>query len=457
MIVSISTLILLMALTCVDLWLFRSFVHPSVLFTAPFVVSVACGLMNYSAWEYDLHLTTAALLVSAAAVFTGAGFLAKGLTRARSLSGAMADGEGAARESCVRVPVAVAVLGLAFTVLVYAETYAHISKLVWQSGVEASGTGVLSAYDQLSKFGNVDVSIRGMAGHLFTAGSALSYVWLYLFVRNACARYWRGIVLIGANALLAAGLSLLGGGRAGLIQWTVAAFCLAMLMRPGGDGALPRKTLLRIALGLVVCLAAAIVLFRPFLALLGRTPGDQDIFAYISMYLGAPVKNLDMYLSGTLPNPITVAPRRWGDQSFALLYQSLAHWFGGESAIDWNSWQPYQQINGSSLGNVYTVFGPMTFDWGIVGSLIGIVVIALLVTVLYQLAHRSSQHKTLDIDVITMTYAYAAYGIAFCFYHNFIFTMTINTGFARYLMVWIACALAPMLFGRVKALLRGDL
>lgn len=455
MIISVSTFILLGAIVCVDLWLFRSLVHPAVIFTAPLAVSVACGLMNYSAWEYDLHLTTAGLLVVSAAIFTGIGFLLGRPVSGRYLPGFSDRGNDARSVRCVHVPAAVAVLGLVFTALVYAALYARISELVRQSGVEANGVGVLNSYDQLSKFGNVDVSVRGMVGHLFTVGTALSYVWLYLFVRNAYARYRRSLVLIGVNALFAAGLPLLSGGRAGLIRWAVAAFCLAMLMHPRGDGGLPRKSLLRVVLIIAACLAAAIVLFRPFLALLGRTSGNQDTFAYISMYLGAPVKNLDMYLSGTLPNPITVGSRRWGDQSFALLYQSLAHWLGGESAIDWNSWQPFQMINGNSLGNVYTVFGPMVFDWGVAGSLVGIAIIALLTTALYRLARRSLQIGTSVISIAAMTYAYAAYGLAFCFYHNFIFTSIMNTGFVRYLIVWVACAFALPLCRRVRVFLRG--
>lgn len=446
---SLGVLFALCLIVCIDYRVFHSFVHPSILFTAPFIVSLVCGLMNYESWEFDLHGTTALLLILSSALFFLVGLL---LRRVAACRGVLVERRSSITRnneaSAVYLPIPLLLLGLAFTVLVYVAVYSEISNLVLENGIQASGAELFSAYDQLSKFGNVDMSIRGIAGQLNTIGMALSYVWLYLFIRNLYARCGRGLPLIGLNMMLAAGIPLLSGARAGLIQWLVAAFCMANMLYPFGDSSLSKKAVVRTLGFLAGALLAALVLFKPFLILLGRDSGNQDLFSYLSMYLGAPIKNLDMYLSGSLPNPITVTPRRWGDQSFAVLYQSLAHWFGGESATNWNAWQPFQEINGHSLGNVYTVFGPMVFDWGIVGSIIAIGVIALLTTGLYHLMHYVAENRLFQIDPVVISYAYVAYGLVFCFFHNFIFTTIVSSGFVRHVLVWLAVALAVTLYRR---------
>lgn len=57
--------------------------------------------------------------------------------------------------------------------------------------------------------------------------------------------------------------------------------------------------------------------FKPLLSLMGRKAGDSTMYEYLSIYIGAPIKNLDAYLTNSMSPSLAVKSTQWGDMTLA--------------------------------------------------------------------------------------------------------------------------------------------
>lgn len=164
----------------------------------------------------------------------------------------------------------------------------------------------------------------------------------------------------------------------------------------------------------------AIVAFR--YSALGRN--DAFSFAeYISIYCGAEILNLDVYLNsmgeyGTTP---------FGRETFATSYDYFMPKIMGD---EWGPREyPYLTYNEFWTGNVYTVFRPLIQDFGIAGSFIMVVLMALFSQILYEKAVGSSGR--LLTPFLLLVYGFAAMGLVTCFFSGKFFDEFFTFGVMR--------------------------
>ena len=50
---------------------------------------------------------------------------------------------------------------------------------------------------------------------------------------------------------------------------------------------------------------------------MGRKAGDSTMYEYLSIYIGAPIKNLDAYLTNSMSPSLAVKSTQWGDMTLA--------------------------------------------------------------------------------------------------------------------------------------------
>lgn len=170
-------------------------------------------------------------------------------------------------------------------------------------------------------------------------------------------------------------MTLISGGRNSLIQLGVAALTYWALFRRQNNRWKGMRLGFRTVLKFVAIALVGLASFKPLLSLMGRKAGDSTMYEYLSIYIGAPIKNLDAYLTNSMSPSLAVKSTQWGDMTLASTRASFPQIFG-KTVLDWMQWQPFQRYGERSLGNVFTTYYAFIFDWGIAGAMLAIVLIA---------------------------------------------------------------------------------
>lgn len=164
-------------------------------------------------------------------------------------------------------------------------------------------------------------------------------------------------------------------------------------------------------------------------AVLGRNVDSFDPFEYISVYVGAEIKNLDVFIQNSA---FPIKTGIWGKETFQSLVQPLGKLFGW-GIPSYKLDLPFQSVNGHTLGNVYTTFYPWLYDFGYMGVGLMVALMATLTQSLYSVCRNASIKGT---SLSIMVYGYFSSFIALAFFSNKFFE-NINVDLLFYVFFWI--------------------
>ena len=170
---------------------------------------------------------------------------------------------------------------------------------------------------------------------------------------------------------------------------------------------------------------------------MGRKTDATSTYEYLSIYIGASLKNLDAFLTNSMNPALAVGPTQWGDMTLASTRASFPQLFG-KTTIDWMRWQPFQRYNGEELGNVFTTYYAFIFDWGFIGAMVAIVLIAALSQLCYENVVYALQYGTSGVPLSMMLYGAIGYCCAFSFFSNRWFSTMFNQIMLKDIVIWIA-------------------
>lgn len=178
--------------------------------------------------------------------------------------------------------------------------------------------------------------------------------------------------------------------------------------------------------------------------LLGRTtnivPSD-----YVAAYIGAEIKNLDIFLSNT---KVPVNSGTWGSHVFQAFQKTLSKYFGfsiRRSSVSFG----FNRVNGHFLGNVYTIFFDLLYDFGYVGNFLIIIILAFLNQKIFDCAEKKAIKKSIPITIILYGYMFPL--ILFSFFSWWFGNSVISTGFVYIVFYW---EILNIFFFRIKPLQR---
>lgn len=156
--------------------------------------------------------------------------------------------------------------------------------------------------------------------------------------------------------------------------------------------------------------------------LLGRHTDDRSSSDLIAEYIGAEIKNMDLFVQGLSPN---TPSHNFLGYTLSGIYQELEI----NNPASYN----YNFVGTHSLGNVYTLFYPYYQDFGVVGCLILPVIMAIVCMVFYNWAVVSLRKKSL-FPLGMMYYSVLSYGITMAFFDAYL----LKSVFCIYfLKIWI--------------------
>lgn len=431
-------LVLLLFLTLLLMVYGGDFAEPSVLFVLGFALSVFNGLTNYKAWNFNLSLQTCLVVMVGAIVFMMVAYGVKALFRTIVVGNVSLRKYKEPRN--ITLPLWVYIAGLIFTCLSFVVVSRSIIALTLPYGGDGSLNKAIGLYDHLNKFSTEGVSISGIASLLYLATNAIAYVWLFLAMRSFVVRTLKKDYLALVNTLAVIPMTLMSGGRNSLIQLGIAAFAYWMLFRRQNNHWRGVRLRFHTVAFFMVIVLAGLALFKPLLSLMGRDPGESTIYEYLSIYIGAPMKNLDAFLTGSMNPALAVKSLKWGDMTLASTFASFPQIFG-HTVIDWLSWQPFQRYGNVDLGNVFTTYYAFIFDWGIAGAMLAIAFIAALSQLCYESAVYALQYGTDGIPLSMMLYGAISYCCAFSFFSNRWMSTMLNQIMLKNIIIWIALIL----------------
>ena len=146
--------------------------------------------------------------------------------------------------------------------------------------------------------------------------------------------------------------------------------------------------------------------------LLGRNVSKKP-FEYVSIYCGAQVKNLDIFLQ----NKDSISKNNiWGSQTFIYLVKSYGEKIGFKGYEPYKLDLPFQKVGDNDLGNVYTTFYPYIYDFGYVGEFI----LVLIMSIISHLVYESIKIRKVDknYNVLILSYGIIVSSLALSFFSN---------------------------------------
>lgn len=206
----------------------------------------------------------------------------------------------------------------------------------------------------------------------------------------------RKCTYIGVMVLTLA-VSLLSSGRAsaiGNIIGCIALFHFVRIQKLGKYKTYSLSFILKIFAAVVL----SAVLFYMAKELVGRV-SDDSFLDYIAHYFGTSIINLDLFLK----NP-PASSSIWGKETFYSINNILRR-FELLDIPHYLIHREFRILHGVSMGNVYTLFRGLLYDFGTLGALAFYVLQCFVVSILYEVTKRKKA-STWILCLANMYYAF---------------------------------------------------
>lgn len=226
------------------------------------------------------------------------------------------------------------------------------------------------------------------------------------------------IYILFAGTLI---ISLMQGTRTTMFMGIISGVVMLFLLKGRMQGWKPNINF-KIVSKLVVFVIFLGVLLNVSLSFTGRDTGEYTIIQTISAYLGAPIKNLDSFLNDNIYNTHKVFGIATLSQTYDKIF-NLTH----NPVFEVPELYTYRWIGTEGLGNVYTVFMPFYYDFGIIGTWLMTFILGCVCQKIYNNLKNNYKSRKYNKDIIV--FSYIAFAIAFSFFSNKLFELVISIAF----------------------------
>ena len=254
--------------------------------------------------------------------------------------------------------------------------------------------GLLGGKDLASQIGSyrfssiqetdIDTSVSRLSSYGYLILTGLAYYYMYVFLNNIfCENAKIRNELINLVPIIEFILcSLLTGGRNPIIRILIGGFALWLLYYDWKNinrNGIDIKLLSKLIIGVI----AGLLLFSQLSFVIGRGFIGTTLFDYISKYIGAPVKLLDLFLD----NP-PAKSKIFGSETFINLLKDIAEFSNNTEYKSLTMNKEWRTWRGFNLGNVYTAFRAYIYDFGYFGMTFLVSLLAIIYCIYHELLWR---------------------------------------------------------------------
>ena len=187
---------------------------------------------------------------------------------------------------------------------------------------------------------------------------------------------------------------------------------------------------------LILFFAVAMLIFFNFqniTVLLGQIQAQDIKFEdYISIYIGAQVKNIDI----AIQNREIATSKVFAQETARSCVQIVAKIIGNPKWTNYRLHLPMRYYNGVSLGNVCTTFYPFLEDFGYAGVFTMPALMGVISEIVYKKAKYAN--RKCPVNIWNMIWGIMFYTLLFSFFSNKFYEMFFSTSFVKYIIcMWI--------------------
>lgn len=419
---TILLLIFFISICLFDYFFFKkSIISTPFIFSFPFILALCDGLIYYKQWQFNLSSKTVLLIIFGTISVTIGSALVFFNQRVEKKDSVY-----------LKRFVFKKSVYIFFSILVFLSTIITVffeKKLVASYGYPSGNLSeIIGSYNEMSKFGATDISLQGIGAYAYEITFSVGLLFAYLlareiaimhldFSRECCFVYILSIFCV-----------LTVGSRSVSITLVLAfVFILLFFLQYTGQfrgiGSVKVKTFLL----MFVSLCFIPIIFLQSLSLIGRDSGSSNstVLYDFSIYLGAPLKNMDIVISKGVNNSSTL----FAENTFAILYQTLQKFGFQVPQHPVTSDFGFQSIGGWFLGNVYTIFTTLYEDFGFLGCCLALFLMGLSMQLLQSICLKKINSD--KISVATIMYGYFSYNVFFSFFADMTFQTFFSTVFLK--------------------------
>lgn len=375
----------------------KTIISPAFIFSFGFVFQAIWAVVYAKKWELGLHANTFLVISIGVTEFVLFGYGIHHLVK--YIKRRLEEKNGNINENnikLIKINMGLEIIYLIFMIFVIIFYLYNIVNCVGGNYESISAImQSISKYDNLLKFSNEDVGLPFIITNLRELVIASGYWFIYVVINNFLCNKKINIIelLIICVSLIAA---MMDGSRTVALMMITSSIVIFVILKEKIKNTnniiswkLIRNMLILGVLSIIVFLGSA--------KLWGRGVDNGDTFSYLSIYCGAEVKNLDLFLQESNYEKNTEI---WGSQTFYSFIQTLGKKIGFSNFEDYKLDLPFREVNGINLGNVYTTFYPYIYDFGYVGEFILVLIMTVISQLIYESAKASKFKKSPNLSIL---------------------------------------------------------
>lgn len=324
-------------------WFKKDIFAPSCLFCIAFIVSTLNLVMNRSYWDVQYKGMTAVVIIAGVFSFILGSILSRKIKK-----------YGDIRQYDIEYIEINKVLIYLWTCL---ECFVFI--LVARYLISVTGANFFNAITLFRQASFTDAPIRfpGLLNQLYFICRRSAYIWAYIIVNNYSVNKKLEIPLLICFSISAI-FPILAGERGSIIELLLGVFLMLVLFYRYKLG--KRRSFKFIHIVVVILIGSfAAYIFTYIGTFIGREVLTMK--ETISIYLGAPILNLNTWLQKGYRSA-----RFWDNRTLSGVIDFIRV-LGMNSAMGGESGFVYRFANGHMVGNVYTTFATFFYDYGLIG------------------------------------------------------------------------------------------
>ena len=382
--------IVLLALTIANFIISEfDYFNPAVIFNIMFMIfSIMCIIVDVIAGLEINNPLTAIIIIFGSILFTLINLISKKIVGKQTHD---------LKSINITTSKIIEIGAFLIEILVAYLMYKHVNDFARTYGVSDSFSAKLSFYDTITKF-NTEYRLRMPSyvsiGNLI--GRAICYIYIYIATNNFVLTKKVKPLHLAIVAVYFIG-SLMSGRTEALRIITAIVMLWFYFYKKKNGWAKGRVKIAIRMLGIAIGIVVGFSLLR---GVLGRT--TYDPIKVVFGYMGAPLKNFDTFLT----NPTKSIDNVWG----AMTFTKFINWMGGKFGIDrwiYLSDQPFLYYKDFRMGNVYTTYYNFYYDFGFVGCIILISIIAGYYCYTYRrLKHKQGADGSINYRLLIYAYLF---------------------------------------------------
>lgn len=396
---------------------------PAFLFSVSILLGVFFATIYKNRWDLNLGWQTFLVISGGTLTFLVTSFLIKMYFEKNNILGSINKNQSGKYYFIDNWKI---YLFIAFEIFVVFYTIYTVVSLT--DGEYKNVTDSIVKFRHSNVFSKEKILLPRLLSYSRMAVNTAGYWFSYVFVSN-----WLATKKIDFRLLMIIFISMMSsfilGGRNGMVNIMIALIASYFILINYQTG-FAKNLNLKLFLKLLLVFGVLLISFESLAILIGRSSFEgTSKLDYLAVYIGAPVKNLDTFLTEFS------GPKGWQNSQ---TFNHVVNWLGNklhEPSLQYVLDLPFRSIDNQTLGNVYTTFYPYVYDFGYLGVPILIFIMSSITQILYEFVKRGNSYSKVPL-IRNMVYSYIVSSLLLSFFSNKFYEQQFNTGFIQMLLVF---------------------